>query len=481
MAADINQGIAKRGAMAKSSVRSTVQRGNKPDEQPNQSENEMVECAWAVCVRPQNIDDAREPKLFATKPEAEAFLVEILPEDTAAAQPEILAGDKDLEEYRRKFPEHLRDMAQLPVKQSNIIRWRRYNRDRGWHDPVPVAKVIPATAKEDPLSLRSFLPLDAVGVALPLSLDDAIERAVKSIDYIGGIGLGEYTCWLDRDWRFDEIEADARNRIGHEFEGLRHTSVVEIVVKAVYDLEDSLLFFHPTISRASRATFFRSWQLQRHIAVFCDRLSRSSTAQAISKGKEQEHAGGALEFIYQKLVVYAHTVLEGLGAVTKPEWSDWHQGTQVIKETAGRGNRESQSTANWSEIEILFVSEFTVQITRKGERAEPQNYTELGFDDRRTGKPDLNWETFRLLAQSAGTIRSGLDGPRAKKQRQGTHGAEVVVEVQGRKWKNLEKRIQRIRKVLRKRFKISADPIPYVKGTGYQTSFKIGCNQSFQT
>ena len=51
----------------------------------------------------------------------------------------------------------------------------------------------------------------------------------------------------------------------------------------------------------------------------------------------------------------------------------------------------------------------------------------------------------------------------------------------GATWPKVEKRIQEIRKALRKHFKIAADPVPFVEGTGYQALFKIGCGPSFHT
>ena len=51
----------------------------------------------------------------------------------------------------------------------------------------------------------------------------------------------------------------------------------------------------------------------------------------------------------------------------------------------------------------------------------------------------------------------------------------------GATWLKVEKRIQEIRKVLRKHFSITSDPVPFVKGTGYQACFKIGCGPSFHT
>jgi hypothetical protein len=44
----------------------------------------------------------------------------------------------------------------------------------------------------------------------------------------------------------------------------------------------------------------------------------------------------------------------------------------------------------------------------------------------------------------------------------------------------VEKRVQEIRKALRRNFDLTEDPIPFVKGTGYQTRFKIGCAESYK-
>ena len=138
------------------------------------------------------------------------------------------------------------------------------------------------------------------------------------------------------------------------------------------------------------------------------------------------------------------------------------------------------SAKNWDAIKISFVSDERVQI-HNGANSETRNYSELGFTDRRSGKPTKAWETLRLLATSGGMIRAGLDGSKAVKQRQGTHGAVQYSEVQGRAWKSVEKRMQEIRKVLRKHFEISADPIELIEGTGYQARFKINCSPSFDT
>jgi hypothetical protein len=127
-------------------------------------------------------------------------------------------------------------------------------------------------------------------------------------------------------------------------------------------------------------------------------------------------------------------------------------------------NAEPASTAadggaaSWESVEILFLSDLRVQI-RNGETTETRNYAEFGFADGRAGNgnPNKAWETLRRLAQGSGVIRQSTAGD----------------------WKKVEKRIQEIRKTLRRYFDITGDPIPFIDGTGYQARFKIGCSPSF--
>ena len=131
-----------------------------------------------------------------------------------------------------------------------------------------------------------------------------------------------------------------------------------------------------------------------------------------------------------------------------------------IDNNAPRGAECGDMEATWDTIEISFLSDERVQI-RNGTNSETRNYAEFGFADGRSKKANQAWETLRALAEEGGTIRDG---------------AKI-----SRTWPKVEKRMQEIRKVLRKHFRISADPIPFVEGTGYQARFKIGCRPSFHT
>jgi hypothetical protein len=114
----------------------------------------------------------------------------------------------------------------------------------------------------------------------------------------------------------------------------------------------------------------------------------------------------------------------------------------------------------WETIEIVFLSDERVQICN-GVNRETRNYAEFGFADGRNENPNQAWIMLRALAEQEGVIQDG------KKT--------------GQPWPKVEKQVQEIRKVLRKHFGISADPIPFVKDVGYRACFKIGLGRSFHT
>jgi len=113
---------------------------------------------------------------------------------------------------------------------------------------------------------------------------------------------------------------------------------------------------------------------------------------------------------------------------------------------------------SWQGIEIAFLSDERVGICSGGER-KTYNYNELGFEDRRKRTANRAWIMLREMAKSGGTIPRPTAGK----------GRAMV-----------QKRIEEIRRKLRSHFGIEADPIPF-NGNTYQASFKIGCEQSFDT
>jgi hypothetical protein len=116
---------------------------------------------------------------------------------------------------------------------------------------------------------------------------------------------------------------------------------------------------------------------------------------------------------------------------------------------------------DWGDIEISFLSDERVQIT-VGSHTETRNYAEMGFASKLNGKPVLAWVTLRAMAQAGGFI---------------------MVASSGRKWADIEKRMQEIRKVLRQQFGLSADPLQFTRKRrdsdgGYRTTFTLGCGRS---
>jgi len=124
---------------------------------------------------------------------------------------------------------------------------------------------------------------------------------------------------------------------------------------------------------------------------------------------------------------------------------------------------EPERTARrWEDIEIVFTSELMVQIVVDSHPLPPQNYVEMGFENKKSRKPVAAWDFLLELARHDGVYRVAADR---------------------RQWTKIEKRIQELRKVLRRRFSLSDEPIPLIRKTpqnhedfGYCTKFKIRCH-----
>jgi hypothetical protein len=112
---------------------------------------------------------------------------------------------------------------------------------------------------------------------------------------------------------------------------------------------------------------------------------------------------------------------------------------------------------DWSQVEIRFLSDLRVQVSL-GAHSETRNYAELGFEDGRSKLPNLAWLMLRTLATAGGVVPRAADG---------------------QDWTAVEKRMQELRKVFWHHFQLSADPLPFVEGIGYQARFKISCAPSY--
>jgi hypothetical protein len=112
----------------------------------------------------------------------------------------------------------------------------------------------------------------------------------------------------------------------------------------------------------------------------------------------------------------------------------------------------------WEDLRISFLSEERVQ-NWIANQPETCNYAEMGFADRRSGKPSKSWALLLLLAQHEGIIPTTGRG--------------------AQQWAAIEQQIARTKKLLKNFFGISDDPLPLVKGVGYRLRCKIECAPSF--
>ena len=106
----------------------------------------------------------------------------------------------------------------------------------------------------------------------------------------------------------------------------------------------------------------------------------------------------------------------------------------------------------WNEVSIEFVSNTDVKI-RAREISADYHFSEMGFKDRRTSKPNKRWLTLKLCAQHNGQIDWDTLGSVANPT-------------------NLKSVVYRLRKDLKVFFGIQADPFfPYRERTAYTLRF----------
>jgi hypothetical protein len=110
---------------------------------------------------------------------------------------------------------------------------------------------------------------------------------------------------------------------------------------------------------------------------------------------------------------------------------------------------------DWAAIKILFLDDHNLQVYVDGKPQEPVNYAVFDFADGRTTNPRRAWTVLKAFAEKRGTIPTTAESrPR------------------------IEKDVQQIRKILRKRFSLSSDPVRFT-GTGYSTAFTIGKSTAY--
>jgi hypothetical protein len=183
----------------------------------------------------------------------------------------------------------------------------------------------------------------------------------------------------------------------------------------------------------------------------------------VIRGRVAEVVVTCLEVLEAEAALFANESAEAVAVPATHETEEKipNPSTALAQKDAASNVRDVQHRAStWDTVEISFLSDERVEI-RSGSSTETRNYAELGFEDRRNGKPNKAWVTLRELATADGVIRDAAKT--------------------GTKWPRVEKRMQEIRSKFREHFGITADPLPFIPGSGYRALFKIGCRRSYET
>jgi hypothetical protein len=331
----------------------------------------------AVCPRIERNRATKDPKLFKSESAAERFLNS---EVRFPLGPEAEVPGLSIEQARARRTKRKAQLRKERAEAHERIRngtlhtsWsypshlqKLLNRHQGWENPVPVRPIADYTGAKCKRTLREFFPAEAVGLMPRLDVTEEIRRALQGRS-------GDYTCYLAPDWRFDAIEADAIKRGSHEYAGRRHSSIAEIVLKAVHDLEAAFQKMHPDASATAVSDFWQSWQVQQHIAEFCCEVAESETGRTLA-GNHFEAVNQAHDVrvhLYRQLGAFAHEVLDcDLASSTEIDHS-----RRVDKTTLGRNIDTLRKECGWSLADLARATELDRKLVlghvKKGNGARP--------------------------------------------------------------------------------------------------------------
>lgn len=187
--------------------------------------------------------------------------------------------------------------------------WVQSTGGRGWiEEPLPVVSFQSCVgAPFQGKRLLEWLPRDQISAPQVLTSEAVTARLVE----VGLQELGGETAWpaccLDFDWKFEEIEREARKLEGHNYAGRDYFSLREVVWRALGDFDMVLASRHPSASASAIAHFWQSWQIYWHVKRLCrEKLANSVAAGAFAFGWENTSEAG--QFALRQLSSYASTI-----------------------------------------------------------------------------------------------------------------------------------------------------------------------------
>ena len=191
-------------------------------------------------------------------------------------------------------------------------------KENGWKGPISVCQVAEYLGPKCLQTLREFYPIEEVGVIAKEPFKEGVRSALegRSVDC---------TCYLAKDWLFDEIETHTKRGSSYLF-NFGNLSVGHVILKSLYALDDAFRKFHPNASCRAVADFWRSFQVHRHLAQFGGRLVESEiTRDHPMAFKADEEVKNAVTRALRQLAAFAHEVTDefhqspaAIGPATEP-------------------------------------------------------------------------------------------------------------------------------------------------------------------
>lgn len=267
----------------------------------------------------------------------------------------------------------IEDRVKRGRKQDGLLDDPVLNRDRGWVGPFLV--VDPSTSDGPRFrKLREWLPLGEVGDPRERTIEADIESLLEG-------PRANCTRFLSDEFAWDAISKSASRMRGHIVRPGVGGTLAQRIVAAAYDLEDSLLRQHPTLSEKSVADFWRSWQVHHHLANFASRIEE---AEAPTNPVERHLLHGRLlaarDHVLEMLNIYsreteaiarAHGALSASAALKAPRAKGLPAYLAAVEALVAGKSKLLQKEAlavglyNWLKNELAKVKQVTRKDTRK--------------------------------------------------------------------------------------------------------------------
>ena len=200
-------------------------------------------------------------------------------------------------------------LPQYFASRHEATDWVQSTGGRGWiEEPLEVVSLQSCVGSIfQGKRVLEWLPRDQIAAPQVLTSEAVTARLVE----VGLQEIGGETAWpaccLDVDWRFAEIEREARTLPGHNYVWKKHSSLRDVVWNMLGDFDAVMATRHPNATISALAHFCRSWQLYEHVMRFCaEKLADSVAAGAFPFGWENSSEAG--QFALRQLCSYASAI-----------------------------------------------------------------------------------------------------------------------------------------------------------------------------